>query len=168
LETVIGNLFLGTLLGELAWDPYLGNCFLGTFVDNLFLGTFGNLWEPVPGNLELCESGFWLLRPAPKPLLWLDRRLTLLGKIRKQRNLHFALSLIFKSCDLPGALFSQFFNFFKSAWPLAFLFTLFPVSKIVICQPHAFTCFTCYFFCVFIFNLHVWLGFAFFTHYDVC
>ena len=162
---MIGNLFLGTLLGDLAWEPYLGNCFLGTFLDNLFLGTFGNLWEPVPGNLELCESGFWLLRPAPKPLLWLDRRLTLLGKIRKQRNLHFALSLIFKSCDLPGALFSQFF---KSAWPLAFLFTLFSSFKNRDLPAACFYMFYLLFFCVFNFDLHAWLGFAFFTHYDVC
>ena len=61
---IFGNLFLGTLLGNLAWEPglgtWLGNAFLGTWLGNAFLGTW-----------ELWQSGFWLLRPAPGPLLWL-------------------------------------------------------------------------------------------------
>ena len=69
---MLGNLFLGTLAGNLAWKPLpenpagealpgsLGNLFLGTLLGNIFLGTFANLaWEPffetLLGNL------FWNL-----------------------------------------------------------------------------------------------------------
>ena len=120
LRTLLGN--LGNLacepsLKKLAWElGIFGNLFLGTLLGNLFLH-FGNLWEPVPGNFaclaweplrtllvnvswkpalgNLCEFlgsnlcdpclgtllgnpswkpgnvRFWLLRPAPGPLLWL-------------------------------------------------------------------------------------------------
>ena len=84
-EPVPGNLawelrFLGILLRNLAWGPCLGTL-LGNLAWELCLetcswepclGTFsGNLaWEALPGNLA-WESGFWLLRPAPGPLLWL-------------------------------------------------------------------------------------------------
>ena len=54
------DLFLGTLLGDLFLATLLGNLFLGTLLGNPFLRT----WEP-------CAVGFWLLRPAPAPFLWL-------------------------------------------------------------------------------------------------
>jgi len=42
-------------LGTYSCEQPLGTCSwarcLGTLLGNLFLGTFGNLWEPVPGNL---------------------------------------------------------------------------------------------------------------------
>ena len=100
----------GTLLGNLFLEPLLGNLLLGTFclgtlLGNLFLGTGtlawepepclgepclgtcswepGNIWEPLLGILlekeipswqpgsQPCAIRIWLLRPAPGPLLWL-------------------------------------------------------------------------------------------------
>ena len=56
---LLGNLLLGTL----AWEPVPGNL-LGTLLGNLFLGTLlGNLaWEPLPGNLATSAVRIWLLR----------------------------------------------------------------------------------------------------------
>ena len=67
------------VLGELVWEPVPGNLLLGTLLGNLLLGTLlgnvlGNLTcEPVLGNLacEPCVVRISLLRPAPRPLLWL-------------------------------------------------------------------------------------------------
>ena len=79
-EPLPGNLAWEPLPGNLAWEPLPGgtsSCYLAW---NLFLGTLlgnpGNLawepssWEPGP-TWEPCAVGFWLLRPAPGPLLWL-------------------------------------------------------------------------------------------------
>ena len=87
-EPVPGNLFLVTLLGNLAWKPFLGTLLGNLFPGNLFPGNvfagnpawkpvLGNLWGPCLGTLlggtwELWESGFLLLRPAPKLVLWLN------------------------------------------------------------------------------------------------
>ena len=60
LGNLAGNLFLGTLLGNLAWEPLAGNPCLGTCswepLGNMFLGTllgtsWEPCWEPLPGNL---------------------------------------------------------------------------------------------------------------------
>ena len=59
LGTLLGNLFLRTLLGTSCWEPLLGNLFLVTLLGTSSwepcLGTLlRNLaWEPVPGNLFL-------------------------------------------------------------------------------------------------------------------
>ena len=58
LGTSLRNFAWEFLPGNLAWEPLLGTCSLGTLLGHPFLGT----WEPL---------GFWLLRPAPGPLLWL-------------------------------------------------------------------------------------------------
>ena len=85
-EPLLGNLFVGTLPGNLlktlltcSWEPclgtlplpgnlawesclgtLLGNLFLGTLVGKLLLGIFA--WEPVPGNVA------W--EPVPGNLAW--------------------------------------------------------------------------------------------------
>jgi len=70
LGTLLGNLFLRTLLGTSCWEPLLGNLFLvtlpGNLAGNLFLGTLlRNLaWEPVPGNLA------WETVPNLGTLAW--------------------------------------------------------------------------------------------------
>ena len=90
---------LGTLLGNLAWEPCLGtsyweplpenlcatclgtwlgkfacNLLLGILLGNVFLGTFGNLWEPVPGNLgnrgNLGNLGNLVCEPSQSRLAW--------------------------------------------------------------------------------------------------
>ena len=66
------ELFLVTLLaGNLAWEPVLGNLCLGTWFRNLCVGTLlGNLFLGALRTL-VTRIRFWLLRSAPKPLLWL-------------------------------------------------------------------------------------------------
>ena len=73
LETLLGNLFLGTLLRNLFLETLVGNLFLGTLLENLFLDPWlrhlflGTLlgtcsWEPrlkalpgIPGKLA-CKT----------------------------------------------------------------------------------------------------------------
>ena len=83
----LGNLYLGTCSWEPCLETLAGNLFLGTLLGNFFLGTrFPTLrrvdsaaprdslgkgnpsWEP---GSQCCAVRIWLLRPAPKPLLWL-------------------------------------------------------------------------------------------------
>ena len=66
LGTLLGNLFLETLPGNFFRKPYLWTCSWETC-----LGTCS--WEPVAGNLawEPCVVRISLLRPAPRPSLWL-------------------------------------------------------------------------------------------------
>ena len=97
-EPLLGNLFLGTswepYLGTCSWEPCLetslGNLFLGTLLGNLFLGIrFPTLrcadlaaprdslgkgdpsWEP---GSQPCAVRIWLLWPAREPWLWLKTK----------------------------------------------------------------------------------------------
>ena len=78
-EPVAGNLawepVAGNLAWERAWEPYLWTCSwepcMGTCSWEPVAGNLA--WEPLPGNLacEPCVVRISLLRPAPRPLLWL-------------------------------------------------------------------------------------------------